>query len=149
MKQYLWWHKIHHLKKMTLILSPLFRCIFLLVTICFLSLDALFSQTLTPQNLQKYDKQRIHFGFLIGFNISNLIVKPIANFNSLDSLYVINSTSGPGFHFGALANLRLGEHFDLRIYFPQLSFCQRNLQYTFYSHDSLKVSYPSHQVQPP
>lgn len=101
--------------------------------------DILFAQSQVPQNLQKYDKQKIHFGFLLGFNIADLIVKPVANFNRLDSLFVLNTSPAPGFHLGILANLRLGEHFDLR-FLPDLSFSQRDLSYTFYRHDTLKVS---------
>jgi hypothetical protein len=96
-------------------------------------------QTLIPQNLQKYDKQKIHFGFLLGFNSATFIVKPVPNFNLLDSLYILESASAPGFHLGILANLRLGEHFDLR-FLPDLSFSQRDLKYTFVRHDSIKVS---------
>jgi hypothetical protein len=111
-------------------------CIGLLMAV---GLQTTKAQTAIPQNLQKYDQQKIHFGFLLGFNSANFIVNPVANFNRLDSLYVLESTSAPGFHLGILANLRLGEHFDLR-FLPDLSFSQRDLSYTFVRHDSIKTT---------
>ena len=113
--------------------------IYLLAALLAMSQLSSLAQTQVPQNLQKYDKQKIHFGFLLGFNVADFIVKPVPNFNRLDSLYVLNSSAAPGFHLGILANLRLGEHFDLR-FLPDLSFSQRDLSYTFYRHDTLKVS---------
>jgi hypothetical protein len=37
------------------------------------------------QNLPKYDKQRIHFGFLLGINVTDFTIRRIPTFNSLDS----------------------------------------------------------------
>jgi hypothetical protein len=115
------------------------KTLFNLITLLFFIGSKVFAQAPVPQNLQKYDKQKIHFGFLLGFNIADFIIKPVPNFNRLDSLYFLSSTSAPGFHLGILSNLRLGEHFDLR-FLPDLSFSQRDLNYTFYRHDTLKVS---------
>lgn len=83
------------------------------------------------QNLPKYDKQRIHFGFLLGINVTDFTIRRIPTFNSLDSLYVVESVPQTGFNIGIISNLRLGEHFDLR-FVPDLAFSQRNLDYTFY-----------------
>ena len=82
------------------------------------------------QNLPKYDKQRIHFGFLLGINSTDFTIKRVPAFNMLDSLYVVESDAQAGFNLGIIANLRLGEHFDLR-FVPDLAFSQRNLYYTF------------------
>ncbi len=87
-------------------------------------------QKLMPKNLEKFDLQWIHFGFGVGINMADFIIKPVENFNQLDSLYVVESSSAPGFHLGIVSNLRLGEHFDLR-FTPDLAFSQRNLTYTF------------------
>lgn len=83
------------------------------------------------QNLPNYDRQRIHFGFLLGINSTDFVIKRIPEFNHLDSLFVVESDPQTGFNLGIIANLRMGEHFDLR-FVPDLAFSQRNLEYTFY-----------------
>lgn len=111
-----------------------------IVLILILSGQNAFAQRdLTPKNLQKYDQQLLHFGFSVGINMADLIVKPVDNFNMLDSLYVVEPSSAPGFHLGIISNLRLGEHFDLR-FTPDLAFSQRDVNYTFVKFDTIKSS---------
>lgn len=82
-----------------------------------------------PVNLPKYDYQKMHFGFALGFNSADFVVKKVGNFNLLDSVYSVESSSSIGLNLTILANLRLGNYFDLR-FLPTLSFAQRNLDYT-------------------
>lgn len=82
------------------------------------------------QNLPNYDRQRVHFGFLLGINTNDFVIRRIPEFNMLDSLYTVESASQTGFNLGIIANLKLGEHFDLR-FVPDLMFSQRNLEYHF------------------
>jgi hypothetical protein len=89
----------------------------------------LFAQKPKPENLRKYDRQWIHFGFLLGINSADFNVEPSANIRALDSIYVVESQRESGFSLGIVANLRLGQFFDLRT-IPALSFSQRNLEYT-------------------
>ncbi len=81
-----------------------------------------------PINLPKYDKQKLHFGFALGFNSAGFVIKKVPNFNLLDSVYSIESSPSSGINLTILSNLRLGEYFDLR-FLPTLSFAQRNLDY--------------------
>ena len=81
------------------------------------------------KNLEKYDRQRIHFGFLLGVNNANFIVKPDPNIKDLDTIYVVESKAESGFTLGIVSNLRMGRYFDLR-FIPALSFSQRKLEYT-------------------
>ncbi|MBK9424728.1 MAG: PorT family protein [Bacteroidetes bacterium] len=97
------------------------------------------SQERKVENLPKYDKQKIHFGFLLGINTTDFTIRRIGNFNSLDSLYIVESAPQTGFNLGIIGNLRLGEHFDLR-FVPDLAFSQRNLDYTFYENGKLVVT---------
>ncbi len=82
-------------------------------------------------NLPKYDKQTIHFGFLLGVNKTDFTIRRIGMFHYLDSLYLVEVQPTYGFNLGIVSNLRLAEHFDLR-FVPDLAFAQRNLIYTFY-----------------
>jgi len=86
------------------------------------------------ENLPKYDKQRLHFGFLLGINKTDFTVNRIGTFTHLDSLYVVEVNPTSGFNLGIVSNLRLGDHFDFR-FVPTLSFSARDLVYSFYIND--------------
>lgn len=103
-------------------------CLMVTLMVCSLTVSA---QRNTIQNLPKYDKQKLHFGFLLGMNKTDFVVKRIGTFNYLDSLYVVEVQPTSGFNLGIVSNLRIAEYFDLR-FVPDLSFSQRNLIYSFY-----------------
>lgn len=73
-------------------------------------------------NLENFDKQRLHFGFYLGFN----------NYD----FKIDKKTDGPdiivdpvlGFNVGLITNLRVSEYFDLR-FEPGLYYGQRNLHF--------------------
>lgn len=109
-------------------------CLLVLMTV---SIDS-YSQRKKVQNLPKYDKQRVHFGFLLGINSTDFVIRRVDNFNKIDTLYTIESDAQTGFNLGIIANLRLAENFDLR-FVPDLAFSQRNLEYTFYP-DGIKTT---------
>lgn len=90
----------------------------------------LIAQRRRVQNLPKYDKQRLHFGFLLGGNVTDFKIKRVEPFNLIDTLYVVESDKQTGFNIGIVTNLKLGSNFDLR-FVPDLAFAQRNLEYTF------------------
>ena len=87
------------------------------------------AQAPKPQNLKKYDRQWIHFGFLLGINSADFNVHPNPNIRDFDSIYVVEAVAESGFTLGIVANLRLGLFFDLRT-IPSLSFSQRSIEYT-------------------
>jgi hypothetical protein len=93
-------------------------------------------------NLQGYNDEPYHFGFILGGNQMLFSVRPINNLSAVlwrgdqipdiasDSLYVYHllATGAPGFSVGILGNLRLGAYADLR-FIPTLSFGSRSLIY--------------------
>ena len=93
-------------------------------------------------NLQKYDLEPYHFGFILAVNQMHFTVKPVDNHQFIVydaaagpdfasdslSLYEITSTPTPGFTIGIVGNLRLGSNADLR-FIPSLSFGERFLDY--------------------
>ena len=89
----------------------------------------LYAQKPKPENLRKYDRQPIHFGFLLGINSADFNVQPALNIRDYDSIYVVESAKESGFALGIVSNLRMGRFFDLRA-IPTLSFSQRALEYT-------------------
>jgi hypothetical protein len=110
--------------------------IFLLM-ICVLFCANVSAQKNKIESLPKYDKQKIHFGFMLGINKTDFVISRIGEFNHLDSLYVVEVVPTTGFNLGIVTNLRLAEHFDLR-FVPDLAFSERDLIYTFYKYGALQ-----------
>lgn len=79
-------------------------------------------------NYSTHDDHPIHFGFCLGLNTMDFIVKP--NFQSFSKDSILADVSAPsvGFHIQIVSNYRLGDYFDLR-FLPGISFGQRNLNF--------------------
>ncbi|MCR5114532.1 MAG: PorT family protein [Bacteroidales bacterium] len=85
-------------------------------------------------NLQKYDNQLFHFGFMLGYNQFDFAIRSDADLSRYDSLMIINTAPMSGFNLGIVTNLRLGKFFDLR-FIPGLSFGDRVVRYTIHYSD--------------
>lgn len=88
------------------------------------------------ENLPGYDLKRYHFGFILGLNKMDFMIKPKEDFKEFDSLFVLTSKPEWGFDIGIVSNLRLGQYFDLR-FIPTLSFGDRNLNYRLAYKDTI------------
>jgi hypothetical protein len=75
-------------------------------------------------NLENFDKQRVHFGYFLGFNMFDFKL----DYNNTPEKDIEVKTIG-GFNVGLVGNLRLNEYLDLR-FEPGLYYCQRNLYYS-------------------
>jgi hypothetical protein len=73
-------------------------------------------------NLENFDKQRVHFGFYLGFNRYDFKIDKKGDGKDI---YV---DSKNGFNVGLIANLRLVENLDLR-FEPGLQYGQRDLRF--------------------
>lgn len=73
-------------------------------------------------NLLKYDKERWHFGILIGYNLFDYAISTKPDLSEYDSLFEVNTRAISGYSLGIVTNLRLGKYFDLRFIFPTFSF---------------------------
>src|SRR5690554_4289747 len=83
------------------------------------------------KNLPKFEKRFMHFGFLLGYNIANFVVKrDQIDLTSNDSLMILEPKTAPGFNLGIISELHLGDYFGLR-FTPNLAFSSRSLIYTF------------------
>jgi hypothetical protein len=80
-------------------------------------------------NMPNFDKQRIHFGFLLGINQSTFRLKLNSAITTFDTVATLSPTSSFGFDLGIISNLRISEYFDLRVIIPQLSFMERQINY--------------------
>ena len=99
------------------------------------SFEAANGQRIIVKNQEKYDKQWIHFGFLLGTNKTNFKVSRAENLLINDSVLFLSGDGQTGFDLGIISNLRIAENFDLR-FTPLLAFSQRNMTYNM----TLKVA---------
>ena len=94
-------------------------------------LTLLGSQELHAQRMNNpfYDyKRRVHFGFTLGTNFSSFKYQFDPSFYQMDSVLSVNMISYPGLHLGAISNMHIGDHFDLR-FIPTLVLAQRAIEY--------------------
>ncbi len=73
-------------------------------------------------NLENFDKQRVHWGYFLGFNSYDFKF----DYNEVTQDILVERTTG--FNVGLVGNLRLHEHIDLR-FEPGLYYTQRNLKF--------------------
>lgn len=86
------------------------------------------AQRMAVKNLEKYDKQLIHFGFLLGINKTNFKVVKADDFFKGDSVLILEPKGQSGFNLGIVTDLRLSDNLNLR-FIPELSFSQRDIKY--------------------
>jgi hypothetical protein len=73
-------------------------------------------------NLENFQKQRLHFGFYLGFNSYDFKI----DYKTVDEDILVKKSTG--FNVGLVANLKLQEYVSLR-FEPGLYYTTRNLQY--------------------
>ncbi len=96
------------------------------------------------KNLPKYDFKKIHFGFTIGINSMDFVIRNSDIFyktDTISNIYGVENTQHYGFHLGPITSFRLGEHFDLRALI-NLSFGQRDLNYKIVNDDTIESKDP-------
>ncbi|HEX9979549.1 MAG TPA: porin family protein [Flavobacterium sp.] len=73
-------------------------------------------------NLENFDKQRVHWGYFLGFNAYDFKI----DYKTVGPDILVETTTG--FNVGLVGNLRIHEYFDLR-FEPGLYYTQRNLTF--------------------
>ena len=101
---------------------------FSIINLVLLTEQNSYAQKIRVNNLEKYDKQQYHFGFLLGVNSTNFKLKRAGDFYKLDTVLVVEPQRQSGFNLGIVTDLKLSEHFNLR-FIPELAFSQRDLHY--------------------
>lgn len=92
------------------------------------------------QNLPHVDKNRWHFGFILGMSFSDFSTIPNESYvdNNGNKWYATSAGMSPAFNVGMIADLRLVEYLNLRCT-PMLALGQKNLNYTSFSPDGKVV----------
>ncbi len=78
--------------------------------------------------LASYDQKQIHFGIQLGYTSSKFDLYYTEDADVRDKEQGTTSYYAPGFHIAVLADLRLGEHFNLRC-MPGVTLLNRDLYY--------------------
>ncbi len=88
-------------------------------------------------NLPNYDDKVLHYGFFLALNYSTFRVNHSQSFadsalsgTTSGRILAINPVSIPSFTTGFILNLKLSQHFDVRI-LPTVAFYQRYLEFRF------------------
>ena len=84
---------------------------------------------------EKFRHKPVHFGILLGLNRSDFRIYRSELFTIDDTIRSVESSRGPGFTLGIISNLRIGQHFDLRL-LPTMTFTERNLSYRTFEDSS-------------
>ncbi len=81
-------------------------------------------------NLPNFDYREYHFGFIIGINQSDFVVKQHFDATFSNKLVTLKNERMPGFNLGIVSNYRFNKNIHFR-FVPTLSFQDRKLAYTF------------------
>ncbi|MDX5324882.1 MAG: PorT family protein [Bacteroidota bacterium] len=80
------------------------------------------------KNQPKYDSKIIHFGFFLGINYYDLLVKPKGNLSTMPGYYGFRTETNPGYTINIVSDLKLMDHLHLR-FLPGFSSTVRTLYF--------------------
>lgn len=86
-------------------------------------------------NLAKFDNRPWHFGFALGYNAADFVVRLKPDFTFDDSLLAIRHFRQPGFNIQPLVDWHISDVVSLR-FTPGISFQDRGLKYSRLERDS-------------
>ncbi len=89
-----------------------------------------FGQLREGINLPDHDNKLYHFGINLGFNKSHFLFNHHPVFLQRDTITTVESVNSSGVNLAWLVNLRMGNHFDLRLHPLDLTFSEKAFLYT-------------------
>ncbi len=105
------------------------RQIVFILSILFCSTVA-FAQSERQINQIDHDNKPYHFGINIGYNESHFNFTHHPRFLQSDSIMDVESINNPGINLAWLVNVRMNNHFDLRLHPLDLTFSEKTFLYT-------------------
>jgi hypothetical protein len=104
-------------------------------------------------NQENHDDKPYHFGINIGYNKSHFNFTHHPRFLQYDSIMDVESVNNPGINLAWLVNVRMSDHFDIRLHPLDLTFSEKAFIYSQkYEEDSsvtkkvqsITLSFPVH-----
>lgn len=81
-------------------------------------------------NMEGHDDKPYHFGINLGYNKSHFSFSHHPRFLQYDSIMSVESINNSGLNLAFLVNLRMNDHFDLRVHPLDLTFTEKAFLYT-------------------
>ncbi len=81
-------------------------------------------------NQEDHDERPYHFGINIGYNKSHFNFTHHPRFLQYDSILDVESINNPGINLAWLVNLRMSNHFDIRLHPLDLTFSEKAFLYS-------------------
>jgi len=81
-------------------------------------------------NQENHDDKPYHFGINIGYNESHFNFTHHPRFLQYDSIMDVESINNPGINLAWLVNVRVSNHFDIRLHPLDLTFSEKAFLYT-------------------
>lgn len=94
-----------------------------------------YSQPEKPWNYRRFDEKLIHFGFMLGGNVSDFALTQKLGAYEQYGLKSLENHSSAGGQLGIVSTLKVGHPVVRLRFIPTLSFQERILRYTFESTD--------------
>jgi hypothetical protein len=121
---------LNYLKPFTIKISYLLRrkiiIVFFSIAIC----QPAFSQLRNNINLEDHDNKPYHFGINLGINKSHFLFSHHPVFLERDTIMSVESVNSTGINLAWLVNLRMSNHFDVRLHPLDLTFSEKAFLYS-------------------
>ena len=88
-----------------------------------------FSQLRSGPNLPDHDNKPYHFGINLGYNQSHFLFSHHPIFLQRDTIMDVESVNNSGINLAWLVNVRMNDHFDLRLHPLDLTFSEKTFIY--------------------
>ena len=89
-----------------------------------------FSQLRNGPNQQDHDSKAFHFGINLGYNQSHFLFSHHPIFLQRDTIMDVESVNNSGINLAWLVNMRINDHFDLRLHPLDLTFSEKVFLYS-------------------
>lgn len=107
-----------------------------LIVVCVLLTFNSLGQRQKPENYRRFDEKLLHFGFMLGGNMSDYSVFQELNTFEKYGLKSLTHESAPGGQLGIVTTMKVGTPVVRLRFIPTLSFQERVLTYTFQQNDT-------------
>jgi hypothetical protein len=98
-------------------------------------------------NLPDHDDKFYHLGIALIYNNSHFQVSAHPNFLQSDSILSVNPLNTGGFGLAGMHTLKISQHLEFRVVFPQLMFSYKNLKYNLEDPSSGQQTEVTKQVE--